>query len=114
MSKSFADIFEILMAEAGEPEPEQPEVVAPVDETELVQDWRAMHLTGLCRSGGDNSGKLIHAVWTYTEGVGCCYATAACGRRPSGKSNGWDDTETSIENITCPKCLAKLQKLGRL
>ena len=79
-------------------------------------------LTGRCRTGSDSTGKLVHAVpienepvvrddgWIAWDGVSA-WATALCGRKPSGLSNGWSVYASSAE-VTCPKCLKYLKKMG--
>lgn len=60
------------------------------------------HMTGRCRSGGDNTGVVAHAVpagqWA-----------ALCGKEPGRLSAGW--SEYIDDAVTCPRCLRKIEKM---
>ena len=63
----------------------------------------AKHLAGRCRSGGDSSGTLAHAVPAGAS-------TALCGRTYGRHSAGWSDHLD--REVTCPRCLRKMAKAG--
>lgn len=66
-------------------------------------DYVPLTLAGSCRSGSDNTGRIVHAV----EG-GHAWS-ALCGKQPRGRSAGWSSWPS--EAVTCPKCLARLEEL---
>lgn len=61
---------------------------------------------GMCRSASDNIGNFTHALKIPRND-----AVALCGVKPSKKSNGW--IGDSNKKVTCPKCLEKLNAIGK-
>jgi hypothetical protein len=68
------------------------------------------YLTGRGRTGSDSTGPLYHAILA-PDGYLPSFGKALCGAQPGRLSNGWSD-HTS-DHATCPKCLKKLEKLGK-
>lgn len=64
-----------------------------------MNPYRFTHLSGRCRGGGDNAGHIVHLVPFRVGSMGL----AACGKRPSPKSNGW--SEHDDDKLTCPRCI---------
>ena len=62
--------------------------------------YRITHLAGRCRTGGDKTGQITHAV---SGGV------AICGRKPKGKSAGW--SEWATHELTCIKCKDRVKRM---
>jgi hypothetical protein len=72
-----------------------------------VDVYVAKKMTGRCRSGGDYSGRISHAVPIG----GHDWAKAVCGVKPGDRGNGW--SEDKPKTLTCPKCLARLHARGQ-
>lgn len=109
----FKSVLEYLLAETGveadapaekavEPDPPRP---APVSE------YRPARLSGRCRTGSDQSGRVIHAV--FTDGHwGAWLNPALCGKRPGRLSVGWIEMDGGLDAVTCPACRKKLKQGG--
>ena len=109
----FKSVLEYLLAETGveadapaeravEPDPPHP---APVSE------YRPARLSGRCRTGSDQSGRVIHAV--FSDGHwGDWLNPALCGKRPGRLSVGWIETDEGLDAVTCPACRKKLKQGG--
>lgn len=69
------------------------------------------YLTGRGRTGSDSTGPLYHAINVRGEGPFPTFGAAICGARPGKRSNGWSDYLG--DHATCPKCLKKLERLGK-
>ncbi|NSW52961.1 MAG: hypothetical protein HPY85_10685 [Anaerolineae bacterium] len=112
---NFKSVLEYLLAETGgvdandspadkvvEPDPPRP---APVSE------YRPARLSGRCRTGSDQSGRVIHAV--FSDGHwGDWLNPALCGKRPGRLSVGWIETDEGLDAVTCPACRKKLKQGG--
>lgn len=69
----------------------------------MKSDIECRRLAGRCTDGAERGkGQLFHAVPTISN-------TALCGAKPGRHSAGW--SETVGQDITCPKCLRKLQRM---
>ena len=111
----FKSVLDYLLAETGgvdandspadkvvEPDPPRP---APVSE------YRPARLSGRCRTGSDQSGRVIHAV--FSDGHwGDWLNPALCGKRPGRLSVGWIETDEGLDAVTCPACRKKLKQGG--
>lgn len=66
--------------------------------------YEPMRMTGRCASGLEaDGGTRYHAV----NGGG--WDRAACGATPGSRGNGW--SEYKGEEVTCPRCLKKVEAL---
>jgi hypothetical protein len=65
---------------------------------------------GRCANGSQlDAGTRVHAVDTeYDWGS---FEPALCGTRPGRRTPGWSSDER--DHATCPKCLKKLERLGK-
>lgn len=70
---------------------------------------RVTYATGQCRTATDRQGPRYHAVPGVVTWGGGDWTAALCGYVPGRRSNGWSDYQG--QEVTCPKCLAKLAKL---
>lgn len=76
------------------------------------------YLTGMCRSGSDSQGTLIHATRAYVDQYGDVQAPewepALCGKRPGRRSNGFSAVygDKSLDRVTCPKCRKALEVMN--
>lgn len=83
----------------------------PLDPT-LWESYAGHIKTGRCRSGHDFCGKIIHAVLKRPDSVGGDhFDKALCGTQPQGLSVGW--SSSTFENINCPKCIRKFEKIKK-
>jgi hypothetical protein len=63
--------------------------------------------SGRCRSGGDQSGSIFHAVLMDAHE----WFPAACGTRPGFRGNGWSGYIGS--SVTCLRCIKAIQEKQR-
>lgn len=90
-----------------------PDTLCPQCEIDKARGYESRSLTGRCANGAErDSGTLYHALPLpgspmYIEGKGY---RAVCGAEPGRRSVGWG--WDNVNNVTCPRCLRRLEKAG--
>lgn len=76
-----------------------------------ARGYKISQMAGSCRNGAERDhGRLFHAR-LYTEDEGVSYK-ALCGAKPGKHSVGWSDWHPEGQQVTCPRCLKRLEKRG--
>ncbi len=73
-------------------------------------NYRITYASGQCRTATDRSGPRWHAVLS-PQVAGFDGGPALCGYVPGRRSSGWSEYEG--KEVTCPKCLKRLAKMGK-
>ena len=112
----FKSVLEYLLAETGgidaEEAPAETVIETDPPRPEPISKYRPARLSGRCRTGSDQSGRVIHAVFTDGSGGGWLNP-ALCGKRPGRLSVGWIETDGDLDAVTCPACRRKLTQGGK-
>jgi len=132
-------ITEMLQKIADEaPEPEQPVIIPEVKfcqrcrniiedltddgicrdcQNTLKRGYEISEMAGRCANGAERDhGTRWHARMLisniFDNWQGADY-TAICGAKPGRRSVGWSTREPEDRQVTCPRCLKKLERMSK-